>query len=128
MHASLFSCIGLLQINGLLVPKPRILLSLFIMPSILFPLRINEAIYFRGVQNNVLYILMDILLAINLCKFLLLEKVVKINQLQKQLVSIFCLLVRYEPHHEKTCFCTFKIKSADQQRSNRAADQRLCFR
>ena len=33
-----------------------------------------------------------------------------------------------EPRHEKTGFCIYKNKGADQLRSNCEADQRLCFR
>ena len=34
---------------------------------------------------------------------------------------------KYEPHHEKTCFCICENKDADQLHGNHAADQRLCF-
>ena len=33
----------------------------------------------------------------------------------------------FEPRYEKTCFCIFENKDADQLR-NCAVDQRLCFR
>ena len=33
----------------------------------------------------------------------------------------------FEPHREKPAFCICENKDADQFRSNRQADQRLCF-
>ena len=38
------------------------------------------------------------------------------------------VLHTYEPRREKTGFCIFENKDADQLRGNREADQRLCFR
>ena len=35
--------------------------------------------------------------------------------------------LQYEPHHEKTGFCIYENKDADQLPSNCASEQRLCY-
>ena len=37
------------------------------------------------------------------------------------------IYIEYEPRHEKPAFCICENKDADQLRSYREADQRLCF-
>ena len=42
--------------------------------------------------------------------------------------AILLVVSLYEPRREKTGFCIYENKDADQLRGNREADQRLCFR
>ena len=38
------------------------------------------------------------------------------------------LHIEYQPRREKTGFCIYENKDADQLHGNRESDQRLCFR